>query len=304
MILLLGGSGLVGMGIQKAYSNLGEDILAPKHSEVDLLNKSGVRKYISEKRPNTVIMAAGVVGGIEFNSNNQISQYKSNQSLNMNLLQVCEELEVPNLLLVSSSCVYPKDAPAPISEKEFCQGDPEDTNIGYANAKIEAIHFLDLVRRERGFNWGTCMPTNVLGFESNFHSDSHVVPSLIRKFHLANIETLSEVQIWGDGTAVREFIFNVDLGFAINHISKMEKYPLLINIGTNQPVSIRDVAIKLATLMNFRGKINFDTTKSNGHPDKSLDSGLLFESGWRPRYDLDSILSTILNEFLNYENSN
>ena len=288
----------MGTGIQKAYRGLKEEIIAPSRKELDLLNRNGIRKYISEKKPSTVIMAAGVVGGIEFNSMNQISQYKSNQFLNMNLLQICEEMEVQKLLLISSSCIYPLDSEAPISEEAFGKGEPEITNIGYANAKTEAIHFLDLVRKEKNLNWGVCMPTNVLGFERNFDSDSHVIPSLIRKFHLAKLNALSEVQIWGDGTAVREFIYNIDLGIAINHISKMEKLPLLINVGSNQPISIKEIAMKIGKLMNFEGEIIFDASKPNGHPNKSLNSSILFESGWKPSYDLDTLLSMVVDGFI------
>jgi len=300
VILLLGGSGLVGTGIQRAYKSLKEDIIAPNHKELDLLRRDDLKNYIIETNPSTVIMAAGVVGGIEFNSMNQISQYKSNQVLNMNLLQICEEMQVQKLLLISSSCIYPQDTEAPISEESFGKGVPELTNIGYANAKIEAIHFLDLVRRERNLNWGACMPTNVLGYERNFDSDSHVVPSLIRKLHFAKLNSLNEVYIWGDGTPVREFIYNMDLGLAVNHISKMEKLPLLINAGSNQPVSIKEIAIKLAKLMNFEGEIIFDTSKPNGHPNKSLDSSILFESGWKPNYDLDTLLSMVVDEFIQH----
>lgn len=288
----------MGTGIQKAYRALKEEIIAPPRKDLDLLYKNGLRNYILEKKPDTVIMAAGVVGGIEFNSMNQISQYKSNQFLNMNLLQICEEMEVQRLLLISSSCIYPLDSEAPISEEAFGKGEPELTNIGYANAKTEAIRFLDLVRKEKNLNWGACMPTNVLGFERNFDSDSHVVPSLIRKFHLANLNELSEVQIWGDGTAVREFIYNIDLGKAINHISKMERLPLLINVGSNQPISIKEIAMKLGKLMNFEGEIIFDASKPNGHPNKSLDSSILFKSGWKPSYDLDALLSIVVDEFI------
>ncbi len=290
----------MGSGIQRAYKLLKEDIIAPNRKELDLLRREDLRNYILETKPSTVIMAAGVVGGIEFNSINQISQYKFNQFLNMNLLQTCEEMQIQKLLLISSSCIYPHNAEAPITEDSFAQGVPELTNIGYANAKIEAIHFLDLVRRERNLNWGACMPTNVLGYERNFDSDSHVVPSLIRKFHFAKLNSLSEVHIWGDGSAVREFIYNVDLGFAVNHISKMEKLPLLLNAGSNQPVSIKEIAVKLARLMKFEGEIIFDTSKPNGHPNKSLDSSILFESGWKPNYDLDTVLSMVVDEFIKH----
>lgn len=297
MRVLFGSSGLVGSGIRKAFDQSNIQIKCPSRDQVDLLDIDSIMAYLELTKPKSVIMAAGVVGGISFNSTNQVSQYSENLVMNYNLLKACTENNIEKLLLVSSSCIYPANSETPIKESCLFDGSPEPTNAGYAAAKLAAINHLLLVRKSLNYNWGACLPTNVIGYEKNFSLDTHVVPSLIRKISQIRTNGQDIVHIWGDGSPVREFIHNMDLGLAIVFLEGLTSYPEIVNIGTSETVTINDLVAQICGLMQVHLKINNDTSKPNGHPNKSLDSNLIRDLGWSPCYSLSTALSDIISKF-------
>jgi GDP-L-fucose synthase len=297
MTLLIGGSGLVGTGILRAFSLAQQEISAPSHSELDLLDFQSIVEYLRREKPKSVIMAAGTVGGIDFNSNNQLSQYTQNLQMNFNILEACASEKIEKLLLVSSSCIYPINAPIPLSEDSLNSGVPERSNAGYAAAKLAAINHLEFIRDEHRLNWGVCLPANVIGFEKNFFSDTHVVPSLIRKFAWAKSKSIKQVEIWGDGTPIREFIYNFELGRAIAHLVNLSSYPKRINIGVGESICISDLAACIAKSFKYEGEIIFDITKPNGHPNKSLDSSKIFGLGWKPNTNTIRSIQLIVEKY-------
>jgi GDP-L-fucose synthase len=297
MRVLFGSSGLVGSGIRKAFDQSNLHIECPSHDQVDLLDLDSIMGYLELAKPKSIIMAAGVVGGISFNSANQVSQYSDNLLMNYNLLKACSENKIEKLLLVSSSCIYPGSSEAPIKESSIFDGPPEPTNAGYAAAKLAAINHLLLVRKALKYNWGVCLPTNVIGHEKNFSLDTHVVPSLIRKISQIRAAGGDVLDIWGDGSPVREFIHNMDLGLAIVFLESLTSYPEIVNIGTSETITIDDLVSQIIRLMNLNLQINRDTSKPNGHPNKSLDSTLIRDLGWSPCYTLSTALSDVISKF-------
>lgn len=297
MRVLFGSSGLVGSGIRRAFDQSKLKIDCPLRDEVDLLKMDSIKRYLELFKPKSVIMAAGVVGGISFNSGNQVSQYSSNLIMNYNLLTACSEFGIEKLLLVSSSCIYPATSKTPIKESSLFEGPPEPTNLGYAAAKLAAVNQLLIVRKTLKYNWGVCLPTNVIGYEKNFSQDSHVVPSLIRNFSQIRADGLNTLKIWGDGTPVREFIHNLDLGFAIVFLESLRSYPEIINIGTSETITINDLVTQIAQLMDLNLQIERDVSKPNGHPNKSLDSTQIRDLGWNPCYSLKGALNDVISKF-------
>lgn len=297
MRVLFGSSGLVGSGIRKAFDQSNLNIDCPPRDQVELLDIDSIKRYLELTKPKSVIMAAGVVGGISFNSENQVSQYSKNLIMNYNLLTACSDFGIEKLLLVSSSCIYPATSKTPIEESSLFEGPPESTNLGYAAAKLAAINQLLIVRKTLKYNWGACIPTNVIGHEKNFSLDSHVVPSLIRNISQIRTDGLNTLKIWGDGTPVREFIHNLDLGSAIVFLESLGSYPEIINVGTSESITIIDLVTQIAQLMNLDLRIECDISRPNGHPNKSLDSTLIRDLGWTPCYSLKSALNDVISKF-------
>jgi GDP-L-fucose synthase len=297
MRVLFGGSGLVGSGIRRAFDQSNLKIACPPRDQVDLLDTDSIKRYFELMKPKSVIMAAGVVGGISFNSGNQVSQYSKNLMMNYNLLTACSEFGIDKLLLVSSSCIYPTNSKTPIAESSLFEGPPEPTNVGYAAAKLAAINHLLIVRKTLKYNWGACLPTNVIGHEKNFLLDSHVVPSLVRNISQIRAGGMNNLKIWGDGSPVREFIHNLDLGFAIVFLENLPNYPEIVNVGTSETITIIDLVNQIAQIMQLDLQIERDVTKPNGHPNKSLDSTLIRDLGWSPCYSLNSALNDIISKF-------
>jgi GDP-L-fucose synthase len=297
MRVLFGSSGLVGSGIRKAFDQSNLKIDCPSRDQVELLDIDSIKRYLELSKPKSVIMAAGVVGGISFNSENQVSQYSKNLIMNYNLLSACSDFGIEKLLLVSSSCIYPATSKTPIEESSLFEGPPEPTNLGYAAAKLAAINQLLIVRKTLKYNWGACIPTNVIGHEKNFSLDTHVVPSLIRNISQIRADGLNTLKIWGDGTPVREFIHNLDLGSAIVFLESLASYPEIINVGTSERITIIDLVTQIAQLMNLDLRIESDISRPNGHPNKSLDSTSIRDLGWTPCYSLKSALNDVISKF-------
>jgi len=301
-VLVFGGTGLVGSAIKLRFQakEFGCDrrVLSPLSSEVNLLDYDSVRNYIEDVSPSLIIMAAGHVGGISFNTKNQAELFDSNLLMNFNLLKAAFELRIRKLMLISSSCLYPAKLKSPFSEDDLFIGLPEPTNDGYAAAKLSAIRQLLVYRNNYGLNWQTCISTNVYGVDSVSFEKAHVIPQMIQKMIVAKESDSSKVEFFGDGTPIREFIFNTDLSDAIHWIHANEVSKPIINVSPGHPINMRDLAILVADVCEYRGDLVFNSKFPNGHPDKSLNSNILSESGWRPGVSLKSGIELLVKDSL------
>ncbi len=301
-IFLAGHRGMAGQSILKALKSNGyKNILLMNRKELDLTNEKDVSEWFKKLRPRIVILAAAKVGGIEANNNNPTEFLLENIKIQNNVIENSWKNNAKRLLFLGSSCIYPKLASQPIFEEELLSNYLEPTNESYALAKILGIRLCTSLRKQYGFDSISLMPTNLYGPGDNYHpKNSHVLPSLIRKFHNAKINNLPEVTCWGDGSAFREFMHVDDLGnaslFALENWdpskSNSPKYangePLtFLNVGTGKDITIKDLADKISTILNYQGNIFWDKSKPNGTPRKLLNSDRLNSLGWAPNISLE-----------------
>ena len=301
-VVVFGGTGLVGSAIKLRFQakEFGYErrVLAPLSSEVNLLEYDSVRNYIEAISPSLIVMAAGHVGGISFNTKNQAELFSSNLLMNFNLLKAAFDLRITKLVLISSSCLYPANLNSPFSEDSLFMGLPEPTNDGYAAAKLTAIRQLLVYRNNYGLNWQTCIPTNVYGLENLDIERAHVIPQMIQKIIAAKKSGSSQVEFFGDGTPIREFIFNTDLGDAIHWIHSRRVSEPIINVSPGNPINMRELAILVADVCGYQGDLVFNSNFPNGHPDKSLYNNVLSESGWKPGVSLRSGIELLVKDSL------
>ena len=315
--MIAGASGMVGNAIKKRYLNAEKynpqiyKILAPSRNELNLLNFEEVKNWFEENCPDIVILAAAKVGGIFANKNNPADFILDNLKIQTNLIEISNNFKVKKFLFLGSSCIYPKLAPQPITEKDLLSGQLEITNEYYAIAKIAGIKLCQALAIQRGFNSICLMPTNLYGPGDNYHkSDSHVLPSLIKKFSEAKNKNMKNVTCWGDGSPLREFLYVDDLAeaciFAIENLSRNSKYypkdkngkPLFwINVGSNQEISIKNLAAMIAKLVGYEGSIIWDKTMPNGTPRKKLDTSVLDKLGWKSRTNLEEGIKLTLKAY-------
>jgi len=311
-IFLAGHRGMAGQSILKALKNNGyKNILLMKRKELDLTNEKDVSEWFQKLKPRVVILAAAKVGGIEANNNNPTEFLLENIKIQNNVIENSWKNNTKRLLFLGSSCIYPKLASQPIFEEELLSNYLEPTNESYALAKILGIRLCTSLRKQYGFDAISLMPTNLYGPGDNYHpKNSHVLPSLIRKFHNAKINKISEVSCWGNGSAFREFMHVDDLGeaslFALEkwdpNNKNSPKYengePLtFLNVGTGKDITIKDLAEKIASILNYKGSIFWDKSKPNGTPRKLLNSDRLKSLGWSPKISLKEGLKETINSY-------
>jgi len=301
-IYVAGHRGLVGSAIVRRLKAGGYDnIIVVGHAELDLTRQSEVEAFFEKEEPDYVFLAAARVGGIGANSNYPAEFFYENMAIALNVINASWKTGVKKLLNLGSSCIYPKLAPQPLKEEYLLTGPLEPTNEGYAMAKIAAIKMCTHYNNEYGTNYISLMPTNLYGPGDNYDLfTSHVLPAMIRKIHEAK-KSARPVVLWGDGSPYREFLHVDDL--AVASVMLMERYNYkdigeLINIGSGQELSIRQLAELIADVEGFRGEILWDTSKPNGTPRKLLDSSRLFALGWKPTIELREGLERSYREFL------
>jgi len=301
-IYIAGHSGLVGSAIKRRLEAEGyENIITRSHVELDLTRQADVEAFFSWEKPDYVFLAAAKVGGIGANSRNPAEFFYQNMAIAINVIDASWKNGVKKLLNLGSSCIYPKLAPQPLKEEYLLTGPLEPTNEGYAMAKIAAIKMCTHYNNEYGTNYISLMPTNLYGHGDNYDLfTSHVLPAMIRKIHEAKVAGQAVV-LWGDGSPYREFLHVDDL--AVAAVMLMERYDYkdigeLINIGSGKELTIKQLAVLIADVENFRGEILWDTSKPNGTPRKLLDSSHLFALGWRPTIGLREGLERSYREFL------
>jgi len=299
-IYVAGHNGLVGSAIVRRLRADGfTKLIVRSHSECDLENQGAVFKLFLEEKPEYVFLAAAKVGGILANSTFPVDFIRSNLMVQNNVIDASYFSGVKKLLFLGSSCIYPKLAPQPIKEECLLTGELEPTNEWYAIAKIAGIKMCQAYRIQHGLNAISLMPTNLYGPGDNFDLNaSHVLPALLRKFHEAKLSGAKEVVMWGTGRPRREFLHVDDLADACIHLMDHYDLPEIINVGTGEDLTIRELAEKVKATVGFEGEIRQDITKPDGTPQKLLDVSRLHAQGWHHHIDLDDGIRSTYQWFL------
>tara|TARA_R100000234_G_scaffold107003_1_gene77844 strand:+ start:733 stop:1659 length:927 start_codon:yes stop_codon:yes gene_type:complete len=287
-VYVAGNTGLVGSAIVrmlhwKGYTN----ILSSPSSHWDLRNQSDVERFFRVNEPEYVYLAAAKVGGIGANADYPGHFIYDNLMIQTNVIHAARKYGVKKLLFLGSSCIYPKFAKQPITEDQLLTGPLEGSNDAYAVAKIAGIKMCKAYRKQYGFNSICLMPTNLYGPNDNYDLDSsHVLPALIRKFYEAAMLRHGKVTLWGDGSALREFLHVDDLAEAAFTCMKDYDSDEIINVGTGKDISIKELAMTIADVISYRGDIEWDTSKPNGTPRKVLNVDKIKSLGWEPKIEL------------------
>jgi len=290
-IFVTGGSGLVGSNITKALlASQKHNVIAPPRRQCNLLDYQSTLEYISKNNPDVLIHCAGEVGGIQANIDDPVRFLIDNVDMGRNVILAAREVGVKRLINLGSSCMYPANAPNPLKESYLLSGLPEQTNEGYAIAKILTQRLCTYIRRENSvFQYKTIIPCNLYGPGDSFDSKTaHLVPAVINKLHRAISDALDNVTIWGDGNSRREFMFVGDLSdFLIAAINDFDELPDLINVGAGYDCSILDCYKIAAEALGYKGSFSFDTDRPSGMYQKLLDITLSKEFGWSPQTNLE-----------------
>lgn len=287
-VFVAGGSGLAGSAVCRELRHEGfTDVVAPGSAELDLRERRAVFDWFAARRPDVVVLAAARVGGIKANATRPAEFLSDNLRIQVNVLDAALEHGVERLLFLGSSCIYPKFAEQPIREEALLTGPLEPTNDAYAIAKIAGILHVQAVRRQYGLPWISAMPTNLYGPGDNFHPEhSHVLPSLIRRFHEAKKSGARRVVNWGSGTPRREFLHADDLARACLHLIEHYDADAPVNVGTGTDLTVRELAELVADVAGYRGSVEWDAKQPDGTPRKLLDVSRLTTLGWAPRIGL------------------
>ena len=301
-ILILGSNGLVGTSLTKILSNDKEnfEIVSANRDVCDLLNFQNTKDYIDDISPHLIINCAAKVGGIYANSTYRSQFLIENLKINVNLLESIIEKPEIKVINLGSSCIYPLEAENPIKEDSIMSGKLEPTNSPYAMAKLTAIELGNSLAKQYGHKILNLMPTNLYGPNDNFSEmDSHVIPGLICRMHNSKISNDASFSVWGTGTPKREFLFVDDLSNAIKFLIENGIDEGLYNIGSGSEISIGDLVIVLAKVINYDGKIEFDTKYPDGNPRKAIDSSKINNLGWKPDIDIKNGLNITYDWYIN-----
>lgn len=302
-IYVAGHRGLVGSALLRRLKDAGySNIVTRSHAELDLVDQGEVKRFFETERPEFVLLAAARVGGIYANDAYPADFVRDNLSIQTNVIHESWRNGVGKLLFLGSSCIYPRDCPQPIKEQYLLTGLLEPTNEAYAIAKIAGIKMCAAYYRQHGANFISVMPTNLYGPGDNYNLEtSHVVPALIRKAHEAKMRGDKSFQVWGTGKPLREFLYSDDLADACIFLleeKNAEDIGEIINIGTGQEVTVRQLAALVSEVVGFEGEQSFDPAKPDGTPRKLLDSSRLTALGWQARTSLTEGLSMAYRDFL------
>lgn len=287
-VYVAGHRGLVGSAIIRNLKKKGfQNIVTRTHQELDLTDQRAVRSFFSEEKPDYVFLAAAKVGGIHANETCPADFIYENLQIQNNVIKASHDNQVEKLLFLGSTCIYPKLAPQPIKEDYLLSGNLEVTNEAYAIAKISGLEMCKFFKQQYGDNFISCMPTNLYGPYDNFDlNSSHVLPALIRKFHEAKTAGSAQVEIWGTGKPLREFLHVDDMADAC--VFLMENYDGLqhVNIGTGEEVSIAELAEVVKNAVGFEGSLVYNSAMPDGTPRKLCDVTKLHELGWTHKISL------------------
>ena len=299
-IYVAGHRGMVGSAILRKLKAEGfSNVVIKTSSELDLRNQVAVSDFFANEKPEYVFLAAAKVGGITANNTYRADFLYENLAIQNNVIHSAYLNGVKKLMFLGSSCIYPQLAPQPLKEEYLLTGLLEPTNEPYAIAKIAGIKMCEAYRDQYGCNFISVMPTNLYGYNDNYHPEnSHVLPALIRRLHEAKINKASEVNIWGSGSPKREFLFADDLADACFFLMQNYNDKELINIGTGQDLTIHELALLVKSTVGFQGNLVFDTSKPDGTPRKLMDVSKLNELGWTYNTRLEQGLQLTYADFL------
>jgi GDP-L-fucose synthase len=300
-IYVAGHRGMVGSSIVKALKNRGyNNLIFRTSSELDLRNQNATHEFFEDQKPEYVFLAAAKVGGILANNLYRADFIYENLIMELNVIHAAHTSKVKKLMFFGSSCIYPKMAEQPLKETSLLSGYLESTNEPYAIAKIAGIKLCESYRRQYGDNFIAVMPTNLYGYNDNYHpQNSHVLPALIRRFHEAKVSGHESVEIWGTGTPRREFLFSDDLADACMMLMEDYNEELFVNVGSGEDLSIAELANTIKGVVGFKGNITFDTSKPDGTPRKRMDNSILKSMNWSPQV---SLLDGIKNAYTDFKN--
>lgn len=313
-VFVAGHRGLVGSAIVRQLKEAGySNIITRTRQELDLLDQNAVNDFFGSQPVEEVYLAAAKVGGIHANNTFPAEFILQNLVIETNIISAAQKAGVKKLLFLGSSCIYPKFAPQPMKEEALLSGTLEPTNEPYAIAKIAGIKLCESFNRQYGTSYRSIMPTNLYGPGDNFHPEnSHVIPALLHRFHSAKMNGDKAVTVWGSGTPMREFLHVDDMASASVFVMELDEKtysehtsPMLshINVGTGTDCSIRELAETIAKVVDFRGRIEFNTTKPDGTPRKLLDVSRINAMGWKAKIPLYEGLHSTYQWFLASEGS-
>ena len=300
-IYVAGHNGMVGSAIvanlqSKGYTN----IISRTSTELNLINQDDVACFFANEKPEYVFLAAAKVGGIAANNTFRADFIYQNLMIQNNVIHQSYVHKVTKLMFLGSSCIYPKEAPQPLTEAYLLTGLLEPTNEPYAIAKIAGIKMCDAYRQQYGCNFISVMPTNLYGFNDNYDlQNSHVLPALLRKFHEAKQQNLSNVEVWGSGKPLREFLHANDMADACVFLMNNYDQDGFVNIGSGVEISILDLALLIKKIVGFEGQITFDSSQPDGTPRKLMDVSKLSQLGWSYSISLEEGIGKVYeNKFL------
>lgn len=307
-IYVAGHNGMVGSAVlERLRTTKKTNLIFANKSELDLTEKSQVREFFLDNKIDQIYVCAAKVGGINANNSYPVEFLHRNLMIQLNLLEQAKEAKVEKLLFLGSSCIYPKFSNQPIKEEYLLTGSLEETNESYALAKIAGIKLCESYNRQYGCDFRSVMPTNLYGPGDNYDPlNSHVIPGLLRRFHDAKTNEIDSVEVWGSGSALREFLHVYDMAEAcitIMELSKEEIHNLVplrqshINIGSGMEISIIELAHLIKKVVNYQGYIEFNQDKPDGTKRKLLDSSLIGSLGWKPRISLEEGLISTYEEY-------
>jgi len=299
-IYIAGHRGMVGSAIHRKLIAEGfHNIITRTSTELDLRNQQHVAEFFADEKPEHVFLAAAKVGGIVANNTYRAEFLYENLQIQNNVIHQSYLNGVKKLMFLGSSCIYPKLAQQPLKEDYLLTGILEPTNEPYAIAKIAGIKMCDAYRAQYGCNYISVMPTNLYGYNDNYHpQNSHVLPALIRRFHEAKVNGLPSVSIWGTGSPMREFLFADDLAEACYYLMQNYDEGGLVNIGTGEDISIKDLATLVKQTVGYEGEIVFDLSMPDGTPRKLMDVSKLHSKGWKHKMELKDGLLLAYHDFL------
>jgi GDP-L-fucose synthase len=299
-ILVAGARGMVGSALVRRLAAGGyANVLAPLRAELDLQDAARTRDYLARTKPAYIFIAAAKVGGIQANNTFRAQFLHENLAIADNLIAGAHQADVQRLMFLGSSCIYPKFAPQPIREDSLLTGPLEETNEPYAIAKIAGVKLCEAYNAQYGRQYISAMPTNLYGPNDNYDlQTSHVLPALIRKAHEAKRRGDAEYVVWGSGTPMREFLYVDDLADACVHMMTQGYDGPLVNIGTGEDVTIRELAETVMGVVGFTGRIVFDAAKPDGTLRKLLDVGRLHALGWKHKVDLKQGIALAYRDFI------